>query len=51
MFDRAKDYVSSNKYAIEEYIINDGKKHPVAIVCPGGGYSRIDEAVSFWLKV
>lgn len=25
-------------YYLEKYIINDGKKHPVAIICPGGGY-------------
>ena len=25
-------------FYIEKYIINDGKKHPVAIICPGGGY-------------
>lgn len=25
-------------YYIEKYILNDGKKHPVAIICPGGGY-------------
>lgn len=25
-------------YYIEKHIINDGKKHPVAIICPGGGY-------------
>ena len=25
-------------YYIEKYIINDGKKHPMAIICPGGGY-------------
>ena len=25
-------------YYIEKYILNDGEKHPVAIICPGGGY-------------
>lgn len=25
-------------YYIEKYIIKDGQKHPVAIICPGGGY-------------
>lgn len=30
-----------NKYAIKPYLIKDGKKHPVAIICPGGGYRRV----------
>lgn len=25
-------------YYIEKYILRDGKTHPVAIICPGGGY-------------
>lgn len=25
-------------YYIEKYILQDGKQHPVAIICPGGGY-------------
>lgn len=25
-------------YRIEKYVINDGQKHPVAIICPGGAY-------------
>lgn len=25
-------------YYIEKYILNDGDKHPVAVICPGGGY-------------
>lgn len=25
-------------YALLDYSIQDGKKHPVAIICPGGGY-------------
>lgn len=28
-------------YYLEKYILNDGKKHPVAILCPGGGYHRV----------
>lgn len=35
----AKDFWRRNDYAIKEYVIRDGKKHPFAIVCPGGGYS------------
>lgn len=25
-------------YRLEKYILKDGKKHPLAIICPGGGY-------------
>ena len=25
-------------FYIEKYILNDGQKHPAAIICPGGGY-------------
>ena len=28
-------------YFLEKYIIKDGKKHPLAIICPGGGYHRV----------
>lgn len=28
-------------YYLEKYILKDGKKHPVAIICPGGGYRRV----------
>lgn len=28
-------------YYIEKYIINDGEKHPVAVICLGGGYHWI----------
>lgn len=31
----------SNKYAIKPYLVKDGKVHPVAIICPGGGYRRV----------
>lgn len=30
-----------NEYAIQPYLIRDGKYHPVAIICPGGGYRRV----------
>ena len=33
-----------NKYALKPYLINDGKKHPFAIVCPGGGYGMVCSA-------
>lgn len=28
-------------YYLEKYILKDGKTHPVAILCPGGGYRRV----------
>ena len=28
-------------FYLEKYILLDGKKHPVAIICPGGGYHRV----------
>ena len=28
---------------IDEYVIKDGKKHPFAVVCPGGGYGYISD--------
>lgn len=30
-----------NQYAIKPYLVRDGKKHPVAVICPGGGYRRV----------
>ena len=30
-----------NKYALKPYLVRDGQVHPVAIICPGGGYRRI----------
>ena len=30
-----------NEYAIKPYLLKDGKRHPVAIICPGGGYRRV----------
>lgn len=30
-----------NRYALKPYIINDGKKHPFAVICPGGGYGAV----------
>ena len=37
----AKDYWRPNQYALKEYVLRDGKKHPFAIICPGGGYSMV----------
>lgn len=30
-----------NRYAIRPYLVKDGKTHPVAVICPGGGYRRV----------
>lgn len=30
-----------NQYALKPYLLQDGKSHPVAILCPGGGYRRV----------
>lgn len=35
------DYWSGNHYRLKEYVLRDGKKHPFALICPGGGYSMI----------
>lgn len=37
----SKDMLRRNKYEIKEYRIKDGKKHPFAVICPGGGYSMV----------
>lgn len=34
-----------NRYKIVPYLIRDGKKHPVAFVCPGGAYHRVCDFV------
>lgn len=36
-----KDMFRKNEYELKEFVIKDGKKHPVAIICPGGGYSAV----------
>lgn len=35
------DLYRPNKYALKPYLINDGKRHPFAVICPGGGYGRV----------
>jgi len=35
------DIIRPNSYALKKYLIRDGKKHPIAIICPGGGYNRV----------
>lgn len=41
---RIREYFDTNRenvYQIKPYLLKDGKVHPVAIVCPGGGYRRV----------
>lgn len=35
------DTYRKNEYKLVPYLIRDGKKHPVAVICPGGGYRRV----------
>lgn len=44
IFDRIHDSRRANKYALRPYLINDGKKHPFAVICPGGGYGMVCSA-------
>lgn len=41
---RIYDSLRPNKYALKPYLVNDGKAHPFAIICPGGGYSMVCSA-------
>lgn len=37
-----KDCVRRSQYKLnDKYVIRDGKQHPLAIICPGGGYSLV----------
>ncbi len=35
----ARDYWRPNRRELKPFLLQDGKKHPVAIICPGGGYT------------
>ena len=35
------DTFRKNEYKLQPYLLRDGKPHPVAIICPGGGYRRV----------
>ena len=44
LISRIREYFDTNRenvFELKPYLLKDGKKHPVAIVCPGGGYRRI----------
>lgn len=36
-----RDTYRKNEYALKPYLLRDGKTHPVAVICPGGGYRRV----------
>lgn len=36
-----KDITRKNTYKLEKYLLKDGKKHPFAVICPGGGYQAV----------
>lgn len=44
IFQRRYDTFRPNRYELKPCLINDGKKHPFAVICPGGGYSMICSA-------
>ncbi len=37
----AYDFWRPNRYGLKPYLIKDGKRHPFAVICPGGGYSMV----------
>ena len=32
-----------NHYKLDAYVLRDGKKHPFALICPGGAYMLVSE--------
>lgn len=41
---RLREYRDTNRenvYQLKPYLLKDGKVHPVAVICPGGGYRRV----------
>lgn len=43
-FDSLYDSYRPNKYELKPYLLNDGKAHPFAVICPGGGYGMVCSA-------
>ena len=41
MLQAAYDFWRGKGYGLKEYVIRDGKKHPFALICPGGGYEMV----------
>lgn len=38
---RQADLSRENRYALRPYLISDGREHPFAVICPGGGYRKV----------
>ncbi len=39
--DILRDFRHKNEYELMPYLVEDGEKHPVAVICPGGGYNVV----------
>lgn len=37
----AKDFWRPNRYGLVPYLVEDGERHPFAIICPGGAYRMV----------
>ena len=37
----ARDLNRENRYELMPYLVKDGKRHPFAVICPGGGYRKV----------
>ncbi len=35
------DFTRPSGYELQKYLINDGEKHPFAVICPGGAYAAV----------
>ena len=38
IYHAAIEFWFGNAYRLDDYVISDGKRHPFALICPGGGY-------------
>ena len=39
---RARDMFRPNRYRLDDrFVLRDGKRHPFAVICPGGGYHGV----------
>ena len=38
MLQATHDFFRPNRYGLKKYLLRDGEKHPVALICPGGAY-------------
>lgn len=39
---RSRDFYRRNRYQLDDrFVLRDGKKHPFAVICPGGGYGMV----------